>query len=243
MKIIYIYHSGFAIVNQDTTVIIDYFRDSGAKRNEGIVHEHLLNNSGKLYVLSSHAHPDHFNPEILTWKEKRRDIQYIFSTDILESGKAGKKDAIYLKKFDVYEDETIKVKALGSTDIGISFLITLEDKTFFHAGDLNNWHWKEESTPEEIKEAENYFLTELNDLKRETEYIDVVMFPVDSRLGKDYMLGAQQFVDNIKTGLFIPMHFGEAYEKVATFNDYAESKGAHYVIIDHKAQVINVKED
>jgi len=158
MKVTYIYHSGFAIEYQDITIIIDYFRDSGNKRNEGVVHEQLLNRSGKLYVLSSHVHPDHFNSEVLKWKEKRPDIQYVFSKDILDAGKAKIKDAIYLNKLDVYQDDLLKIKAFGSTDIGISFLIELGGKKIFHAGDLNNWHWKEESTLEEIKEAEDNYL-------------------------------------------------------------------------------------
>ena len=238
MKVTYIYHSGFTVEYQNVTIIIDYFRDSRNKRNEGVVHEQLLNRSGKLYVLSSHVHPDHFNPEVLTWKEKRSNIQYVFSKDILDAGKAKIKDAIYLNKLDIYQDDLLKIKAFGSTDIGISFLIELGGKKIFHAGDLNNWHWKEESTPKEIKEAEDNYLSELNDLAKDTDYIDVVMFPVDARLGKDYMLGAQQFVDHIRTGLFIPMHFGDKYREVAAFKDYAESKGVRFAEITDKGQCI-----
>ena len=239
MKIIYIYHSCFSIEYQDITIVIDYFKDS-YKRNEGVVHDQLLSRPGKLYVLSSHFHPDHFNPEVLRWKEKHSNIQYIFSKDILDTGKAKINDAIYLNKFDIFQDDLLKIKAFGSTDIGISFLIELEGKRIFHAGDLNNWHWKEESTPEEIKEAEDNYLSEINDLAQNTDYIDVVMFPVDGRLGKDYMLGAQQFVDHIKTGLFIPMHFGEKYHEAAAFKDYAEYKGVRFAEIIGKGQCITL---
>ena len=38
------------------------------------------------------------------------------------------------------------------------------------------------------------------------------MFPVDRRMGKDYMKGAQQFIERIKTTIFVPMHFSEDYE-------------------------------
>ncbi|MDR0232913.1 MAG: MBL fold metallo-hydrolase [Dysgonamonadaceae bacterium] len=238
MKITYIYQSGFAIEYQNITIIIDYFRDSGVKRYEGIVHEQLLNRSVKLYVLSSHAHPDHFNSEILTWKENHPDIQYVFSKDILDAGKAKSEDAVYLDKYAVYQDNLLKIKAFGSTDIGVSFLIELDGKRIFHAGDLNNWHWKEESTPEEIREAEDNYLLELYDLAKDVDYIDVAMFPVDARLGKDYMLGAQQFIDRIRTGLFIPMHFGEKYHEAAAFKGYAESKGVRFAEITHKGQCV-----
>ena len=99
MRLDYIYHSGFAIEANNVTVIIDYFKDSSPTvYNEGIVHDYLLNIPGKLYVLATHSHPDHFNPEILTWKTLRPDITYIFSTDILENHKAEKEDAVYMQR-------------------------------------------------------------------------------------------------------------------------------------------------
>ena len=153
MKLTYIYHSCFAIEGEWFTIILDYFKDAG-----GIVHDYLLTRPGKFYVMATHFHPDHFNPEVLRWKEERPDIIYIFSKDILKHRRAGKEDALYLKKLDVYEDDTIRVKAYGSTDVGVSFLIEAEDKKIFHAGDLNNWHWNEESTPEEIETAEKAYL-------------------------------------------------------------------------------------
>jgi hypothetical protein len=37
------------------------------------------------------------------------------------------------------------------------------------------------------------------------------------------MRGAEQFVARIKTDLFAPMHFGEAYDKVAVFAPIANA--------------------
>ena len=58
------------------------------------------------------------NREILTWKEQRPDIHYIFSKDILNSHRAQAEDAIYIKKGETYEDETLRIDAFGSTDVG-----------------------------------------------------------------------------------------------------------------------------
>lgn len=75
MTLDYIYHSGFAIEAEGVTVIIDYYKDSSeTEHNRGIVHDYLLQRPGKLYVLATHFHPDHFNREILTWKEAHPDI-------------------------------------------------------------------------------------------------------------------------------------------------------------------------
>ena len=140
-------------------------------------------------------------------------------------------DAFYMKKGDVYQDEHLTIRAFGSTDVGISFLIEAQGKLIFHAGDLNNWHWKDESTPQEVAEAEGNYLKELDIIAKYTQAMDVVMFPVDPRLGTDFMRGAQQFIDRIKTGIFVPMHFWERPAEVMAFAPYAESKGCRYVVL------------
>lgn len=224
MKLTYIYHSGYVIEGERCTIIIDYYKDS----RDQYIYRSLSSFSGKLYVLSSHWHPDHFNKEILEWKDSRTDIQYIFSTDILKKQLVTKDNAIFLNKGDIWQDENIGIKAFGSTDIGISFLIEAEGKTIFHAGDLNNWHWDEESTPEEVQTAERHFLKELQLLAKETTQIDLAMLPVDCRLGKNYMRGAEQFVDRIQTGIFVPMHFGETYKEANAFKKYAEKAGCQF---------------
>ena len=81
MELVYIYHSGFALLGDGYTVIMDYYRDTEDKQAEaalrrlmneqpeepvvapeqGKVHDELLHRPGKLYVLASHFHPDHFN--------------------------------------------------------------------------------------------------------------------------------------------------------------------------------------
>jgi len=96
---------------------------------------------------------------------------------------------------------------------------------------LNNWHWKDESTPQEVAEAEGNYLKELDIIAKETSVMDLVMFPVDPRLGTDFMRGAQQFIDRIKTSVFVPMHFWERPAEVMAFGPYAESKGCRYIVL------------
>ena len=67
MEIVYLHHSGFAIIANDVTIVIDYFEDS-ISESQGIIHEELLNRKDRMYVLSSHFHADHFNRQVLEWK-------------------------------------------------------------------------------------------------------------------------------------------------------------------------------
>lgn len=226
MKITYIYHSGFAIEGKDFTILIDYYKDTA----NNYVHDVLLKRPGRLYIMSSHFHPDHFNPEILTWKELRPDITYILSKDILRHRRASKEaTSHWLVKNDVYKDDLLYIKAFGSTDAGISFYFEIEGKRMFHAGDLNNWHWIEESTPEEARTAEKAFLKERDEIYHEHSEIDVVFFPVDARLGKEYMRGPEQFIRKIKTGLFIPMHFTfTSATQANAFKPTAEKYGCRF---------------
>ena len=224
MKLTYIFHSGYLVQAERSILIIDYWKDSENKA----VERALSDFSGRVYVLCTHWHPDHFNPEILTWKEKYSDIRYVFSKDILKKKLASADDASFLIKGEAWEDELVRVRAFGSTDVGVSFLIETEGKMIFHAGDLNNWHWDEESTEEEAMASERLYLRELKTLTNVTKRLDLAMFPVDARLGTNYMRGAEQFVDAIRTDWFAPMHFGESYETANAFRSYAEKAGCHF---------------
>ncbi|MBM6713426.1 MBL fold metallo-hydrolase [Phocaeicola coprocola] len=239
MKLIYLYHSGFALLGEGYTIIFDYFEDS-ASPSSGIVHDELLQRPGRLYVLSSHSHADHFNKEALTFREKHPDIVYIFSQDILHEEKLLSTDAVWLKKGDCYADDVLRVHAFGSTDVGISFLVEAEGKKIFHAGDLNNWHWMDESSEAEWKGYERDYLFELDCICSYTRNMDVVMFPVDPRLGTEYMRGARQFVEQIKTSIFVPMHFDEAYDKAAAFLPIAQKNGASMPMLRSRGQEIDL---
>lgn len=233
MKLTYIYHSGYLIECDNFSVLIDYYEDTSFSPQKGYVHN-LLRQEKPLYILSTHSHADHFNPEVLIWKELKENITYIFSYDILEQKKVSQEKVFFLKKGEQFTDANLQITAFGSTDIGISFLIETARKTIFHAGDLNNWHWKEESTKEEILTAENNYLCELSLLANHTKNIDLAMFPVDPRLGNEFDRGARQFIDNLHIGIFAPMHFGEDIKVLSSFRSYAEKRGVHFVNWEHR---------
>lgn len=241
MKLIYLYHSGFALLGDDFTLIFDYWKDSESD-GDGILHRELLKRPGRMYVFASHAHADHFNPEVLSWRLQRPDIVYLLSQDIQALHEAEQAKAVWLKQGDSYSDERLSVHAFGSTDVGISFLVEVDGRKIFHAGDLNNWHWMEESDEAEWKGYERHFLHELAILAAEVPCLDVAMFPVDPRLGKEYMRGPRQFVEQIKTTIFVPMHFDEAYQAAAAFRPTAQACGAESLLLEHRGQRVNLFE-
>ena len=138
---------------------------------------------------------------------------------------------VFLSKGDVYCDENLYVKAYGSTDQGISFYVETGGEKLFHAGDLNDWHWKEESTQEEIAEAEAFYQNELKEIASEVSGLDVAMYPLDPRLGADFADGAKLFLQQIKTGLLVPMHCQGEYAFVNRFETVTQAYGCRYFSI------------
>lgn len=237
MRITYIYHSGFCIEAAQANLLIDYYQDGGPKATQVI--RRLLSQDKPLYVLVSHAHRDHYNSVVLQWQQQKDNIIYLFSDDIpVQAGMP--KSMVFLRKGDLYQNDGLRIMACGSTDQGISFLIHLEGKTLFHAGDLNNWHWQDESTPEEVREAEAHYQTELTYIRQYADHLDLAMFPVDSRIGSDFDRGARQFLAAIPTDMFIPMHFWRKPLRTEPFGRYAESHGTHFILLREPGEQVEV---
>jgi len=129
---------------------------------------------------------------------------------------------------------------LRQSKLRVSFFITLQGKQIFHAGDLNNWHWSEESTDQEIRKAEGDFLAEVKNIKQTYPQMHLVMFPVDSRLGKDYTKGPKQFIEQIKSSIFVPMHFSEDYNGGNAFRQTAETTGCRFISISHRGETFDI---
>lgn len=235
IKLTYIFHSCFMLETKQCVLIFDYWKDSP----EGDVKKMLEHTGKRVYFMASHFHEDHFNPEIIAMNVQNGDKRIILSRDIIRRHRAKETDAdVIMRKGDVYNDEYIKIKAFGSTDAGVSFMLETDGKKIFHAGDLNNWHWEDESTPQEVKKMEGDFKAVLRDIKAEYPTVNLAMFPVDPRLGTDFARGARQWLQTIKTTYLAPMHFPPAREKAMTFGKEAEMCGTKFLYIRHEGELI-----
>jgi len=217
-------------------MVIDYYK--GQADVSGIIEEHALSTTKPLYVLVSHHHMDHFTPSVLDWRlQSKAATTYIFSNDITNIDPSARQP-VFVAPGQEYSDALICLKAFGSTDEGVSFYIEAGGKKIFHAGDLNNWHWNEESTPEEVHESESAYLKELAVVTREVKNLDLAMFPLDRRLGSGYMRGAEQFLDAVKVEIFAPMHFGQKFDSLPPFKSYAEKRGAELILWETEGQEV-----
>lgn len=208
MRIYYLHHSAICVVLDKTLLIFDYFMHEPDKGMEqGHISEDDLKNAERVYFFVSHSHHDHYNPCIFEWEDLNKNVTYILDSTLPEEDTPGKK--IVLSRGEQYDDGYLSVQDFGSTDIGGSFYVYCEGTSFFHAGDLNYWHWKDEGNARYSGIMEKYFDRELRFLKHKVSHIDYAFFPVDKRMGSDYDEGAEIFIDTMKPKFFIPIHFLE----------------------------------
>ena len=205
----FFHHSGFSVAVEKTLLVFDYWRgENGALPENAQLTDRDFETYDQILVFVSHDHEDHFDEVIYTWDFQRLPITYIVSDD-LPIGKRGKR----MKPGDKINVGDVDIQAFDSTDKGVSFYVTVHGLHIFHAGDLNLWHWREESTLREIAQAEKDFYAAMAPIEHLP--IDIAMFPVDPRMGGFYDAGANYFIMSVKPRLFLPMHW-QGKAEVAT---------------------------
>ncbi|MCJ7687894.1 MAG: MBL fold metallo-hydrolase [Clostridiaceae bacterium] len=236
--IYYIYHSGFAIKTKNHFLIFDYYKEpmenEVTHEKKALLSPENIKEMKGVFVFASHSHEDHFNPSVLKWEDYNNNIQYVFSNDIKID--KNKSNYTFIEEGGEKSLEDVYVKAYGSTDIGISFLVKVDGLTIFHAGDLNWWHWKEDSVEEQFI-AEKSFKAHIEKLKEEKN-IDIAFFPVDPRLQEFYSIGGEYFAQKIQPKLLIPMHFADDLRITKEFSERINIPNVKVVQIDYSGQKI-----
>lgn len=216
MTLTYLYQSGIAIEDGDNVFVFDFFKDPKKLMPK------ILDNKTNIYFFASHSHFDHFSKKIFDYKASK----YILSSDIVCNTKD---NIISLSKFDTYKSDDIFVMAFGSTDIGVSFYVEYNGFKMFHAGDLNNWHWNETADTYHVTKYEQNYKNELQDIKSKINYLDLLMFPFDGNLGKDFLKGPIEFCEEIKVKSIFPMHFYDKFNILNEFDEYASKNKINFI--------------
>ena len=224
IKIDYLGHSGFFVENESSMLLFDYYYGDLSFLEEKLEEK-------PLFVFSSHAHGDHFNPEIFTIVNKHKKTSYHLSFDI--KGKPTVPNNLNIQYLDVdrtYEIEDLGiVKTLQSTDEGVAFLIKTSDETLFYAGDLHWWDWPGED-PDWLTEQETVFKREIGKIKNEN--IDIAFAVLDSRLEDNYAKGMTHILSELHPRYVLPMHFWDDRSVVERFKERSEKKGLDTIILD-----------
>ncbi|MDK2801067.1 MAG: hypothetical protein PWP27_2120 [Clostridiales bacterium] len=205
----YLFHSSFAVKTKNYFIIFDYYMDTPSKEprclQTGVIQPAEIQDDN-VVVFSSHNHFDHFNPVIFNWRNKIKNIHYILSSDIRPEQHAS--DILLVNEGNHYTVDDMHIEVLGSTDVGVSFLVNVDGLTIFHSGDLNWWHWKDAGQSENQQMEINY-KKQINLLK--DKKIDLAFIPVDPRLEEFYKLSLDYFIKTVDASMVFPMHFGNDY--------------------------------
>ena len=237
MIVTYIQHSCFSIELDNVILLFDYFNGTIP----------LYPKDKHIFVFASHKHQDHFNLSIFDLAKLYPNITFVLSKYI-RLGKnylqrnnipekindnicfVGAKQRLSLPAFSLVNPSLlIQVETLKSTDVGVAFLITVQDKTIYHAGDLNWWTWIGE-TEDEYQSMTSRFQKEINTLIGRD--IDIAFLPLDPRQEERYWWGFDYFMKHIHAGYAFPMHFWKDYSIIEKMKNSDNAKEYSDKIMD-----------
>ncbi len=208
MKVTYIHHSGFLVETDRFYYLFDYEKGSLPE----------MDTAKPIFVLSSHSHGDHYNPEIfsLLGSSGMRHVRAILSDDIEPPENVAVVTVSSEKKYDLGPQQTLTT--FCSTDLGVAFLIEDQGELIYHAGDLNDWVWDEESDIYNEEMTANY-RKQIDRLSGELNHraIDAAFVVLDPRQEKDYDRGLCYFLEKVSAKQVYPMHYWDKPAVVETF--------------------------
>lgn len=237
INITYINHSGFLLEWERCYFLFDYYN--------GQIPD--LDNDKMLLVFVSHGHGDHFNPEIFNlYKEhpktiylissdikldKRTNLEYGITEEILSNIKIVKPN----EEYEIFDGDknSIHIETLKSTDSGVAFLIGYNEKTIYHAGDLNLWMWMGE-TKQYNNDMRARFHKEISKLEKTN--IDIAFAPLDPRQEDWYCLGLDKLLDSANVRYVFPMHFWDKPEIVQRYKNDSKTSKSSAIIMDVSKQ-------
>jgi len=234
MTVTYYHHSGFSVASGDVLLVFDYWRGKANHFPEALgITPEVLARYNEVYVFISHEHEDHYDGVVYTW-DQYAPVTYIVADCLPEQARGHRVQ----KGSEMSLSDRVQVKCYGSTDSGVSFLVTVDGVSFFHAGDLNFWHWREVCNAHQIQEADADFRSEMADIQGVD--IDVAFFPVDPRMGMLFDAGANYFVLTAKPRLLLPMHFWGRSDVISEFARRSRTRETEIVALSSPGQAITL---
>ncbi len=202
VKITYLYHSCFSLEVNGDVLLFDYPGSSVEKRVEERFKDQL--SGKKLYVFISHAHGDHFSPDVVKFSQNAEKTHFILSSDVFFTPSLGPDDELIEAHPDsTYAVDDLSIKTFESNDAGVAFLIRSGsiDLNVYFGGDLAKWNWPEWSKKKREKHVE-VFDEVVEALTKEK--IDIAFSNMDERLPS--WAGPIEFIERVKPRYFVPIH-------------------------------------
>ena len=202
MKINHIYHSGFVIELESTVLIFDWYSGELPDFDPG----------KKVFVFVTHGHADHYSSRIWTLRSRYEKICYILDCCTAPEQKGD--NVFHVQPGRHYRIRNTLVYAIRSNDEGVAYVVSAEGYNFFHAGDLNIWHWKDSQDDQNAYSLKIY--------RRQIEKIsgwcfDAAMIPLDPRLEDNAPNAIIEFMSTVECRHLFPMHYWNRREEAAVY--------------------------
>ncbi len=229
MTVTFLAHSGFLVEWEHFYTLFDWWKGELPP----------LDREKPLLVFASHSHEDHFDPKIFRLPAEYPRTRYILSHDIRLATrrweKLGLTQEIFERVTSIRVDSLLATEAGGvpltvrtvnSTDAGVAFLLSAENRLVYHGGDLNWWHWEEEGRLYCTNMAASYrqAIQKLADAVRDeaadsgcAPVIDAAMAPLDPRLGDACGMGVEHLLKNVAVRRLFPMHLWGKFEQIEDY--------------------------
>ncbi len=210
MKLRYIEHSSYLLYLEGCTLLFDYYRG-----------ELPVLPQKPLFVLVSHGHDDHFSKRIFDLAKNHPEVYYILSEDVAYTAAsfeekarivrvgAGEERRLCLAGVEIF------VRTCRSTDEGVAFLLDVEGRRVYYAGDLNYWYWEGESEAWNQGQKADYEreLSRIREwISADGKEIDLAFLPLDNRQGEYAYLGIEGFLREVGCKRLFPMHFNGSFQ-------------------------------
>ena len=213
MQITHIKHSGFVVELEHIVLIFDWYAGKIP----------VFRQDQEIYCFVSHSHGDHYGSCIWQLREQYEHVHYLLDRNVRVPGaglklhaKLPRADVMKVRPLKQYEIGSIQVYTLLSTDQGVAFAIKAEDRSIYHAGDLNVWYWEEDSDKENKWQVSMY----RKEISRLADYsFDVAFVPMDPRLEKHGPDAAAYFLEAVSCRQLIPMHYWSQEDDAKAYLD------------------------
>ncbi len=198
----YLNHSSWAVKTARNLLIFDYVEEGQTPAHcslgSGYINPEELRDI-PVTVFVSHGHDDHYDPDILRWRNSIRSIHYVFG---FQPRGVRASDYIYFAPRERRSLGDISVTTIKSTDAGVGFLVEADGLTIYHAGDHAN---RFETLPSPYHEEVDYLADKYNT-------IDLAFILAGEACGGGYgqcvLEGDFYAIRTLSPRLTFPMHSG-----------------------------------
>lgn len=212
-------HSGWAVKTKEHFLVFDYFCNNWEKAPDDsclssghIIPEMLAGQN--VTVFSTHAHGDHYDPRIFSWKESNPDINYVLCWNQDTEGH----DYTLVPVHGEEEVNGMQVYVHYSTDLGGGYLVEVDGLTILHMGDHANG--EDGLMPE--------FTAEIDLIRERGAEIDILFGGIRGcSLGEPEQVkkGIYYTLETLNPALFVPMHCGGHSDAYREFTETAKDDG------------------